>query len=335
MKEYFARICYNTLDWKRPSGFEGKGVSKNIYERENGFGHEEWLFDESKIIDGYHYAFLQPMGCFTYAGEIVDVHLYCRSLMSGKLYLGILHNVECITSKQYKDAYKIYVKNGWLKEMKSDITAIGGNTGALDNNNYPLFNIRFKLKDMDINLSNPRIISEDDPNTRSSRYRRYSKKGDIKFSNIPDKEKKQHKAVELKSEQKVQFNTDVRQVSYDPLHNKMQNAIKKILERTGKYKTVLIEKNSVDIIAVSLNGKKDYYELKTYAAKASIRAALGQILEYVHYPAEKNADRMIIVGPNKPDKYDVLYLQYLRDTYKLPVWYQRYSFENNSLSEMT
>ena len=107
MKEYFARICYNTLDWKRPSGFEGKGVSKNIYERENGFGHEEWLFDESKIIDGYHYAFLQPMGCFTYAGEIVDVHLYCRSLMSGKLYLGILHNVECITSKQYKDAYKI------------------------------------------------------------------------------------------------------------------------------------------------------------------------------------------------------------------------------------
>lgn len=334
MKECFARICYNTLEWKRPSGPEGKGVSKDNYEREHGFGHEEWLFDESKIIDGYHYAFLQPMGCFTYADEIIDVHLYCMSKTNGKLYLGILHNVECINNKQYKNAYKIYVKNGWLKEMRSDIKAIGGDVDALGSGNYPLFNIRFKLKDLDINLSNPRIISENDPNTRSSRYRRYSKKGDIIFCDTPDTKQKKHGTVEQKSEHNVQFNTDVRQVSYDPLHNKMQNAIKKNLESTSNYQSVSIEKNFVDIIAVSLNGKKDYYELKTYAAKASIRAALGQILEYVHYPARKNADRMIIVGLNKPDKYDVMYLQYLRDTYKIPVWYQRYSFDDNSLSEM-
>jgi len=334
MKEYFARICYNTLEWKRPSGFEGKGISKDNYEREYGYGHEEWLFDESKIIDGYHYAFLQPMGKFTYAGEIEDVHLYCRSLTSGKLYLGIIHNVECITKRQYTIAYNAYVKNGWLKEMKSDIKAVGGVASQLGQDEYPLFNIRFKLKDMDINLSNPRIISEDDPNTKSPRYRRYSKKGDIIFCDEPEKKQKQHGAMELKSEHRVQFNTDIRQVSYDPLHNKMQNAIKKILESTGEYQTVTIEKNSVDIIAVSLNGERDYYELKTYAAKASIRAALGQILEYVHYPAQKNADRMIIVGPNNPDKYDIKYLQYLRNTYNIPVWYQRYSFEDNSLSKM-
>ncbi len=332
MEEYFARICYNTSEWKRPSGLQGKDTNKDCYERKQGFGHEEWLFDESKIINGYHYSFLQPMGHFIYAGQIKDVHLFFYSKDFGKLYLGIIHNVECLTEKQAKDATKIYEKNGWLKEMKSDIIAIGGNATALDDNKYSLFNIRFKINDVDINLSNPRIISQDDPSTKATYYKLYHKKGDIIFSDVPDNKHSVHRGMLIKSEKTVVFNTDIRRTYYDPQHNKMQNAIKKILVMSGEYKDVVLEKNYVDITATQKNGKIDFYELKTAAAKASIREAIGQILEYAHYPNDKHADRLIIVGPNKPDKYDRMYLQYLRDTYKLPIWFRAFSFNKNSLS---
>ena len=94
------------------------------------------------------------------------------------------------------------------------------------------------------------------------------------------------------------------------------------------------KKNYVDIKGTLKTGKIDYYEIKTYAAKASIREAIGQILEYAHYPADKHADRLIIVGPNEPDKFDRMYLKYLRETYHLPIWFRSYSFEKNQLSDL-
>ena len=39
--EKIARICWNTHDWKRPSGSEGKSQSDGSYEKKIGFGHEE------------------------------------------------------------------------------------------------------------------------------------------------------------------------------------------------------------------------------------------------------------------------------------------------------
>ena len=40
MKEKIARLCWNTHDWKRPSGSEGKSLSENSYEKIVGFGIE-------------------------------------------------------------------------------------------------------------------------------------------------------------------------------------------------------------------------------------------------------------------------------------------------------
>ena len=39
--EKIARICWNSHNWKRPSGSEGKSASPDTYENEQGFGHEE------------------------------------------------------------------------------------------------------------------------------------------------------------------------------------------------------------------------------------------------------------------------------------------------------
>lgn len=52
-QEKIARICWNTHDWKRPSGSEGKSRTDTSYENRIGFGHEEWILDDTKIIDRY------------------------------------------------------------------------------------------------------------------------------------------------------------------------------------------------------------------------------------------------------------------------------------------
>ena len=53
--EKIARICWNTHDWKRPSGSEGKSRVDSSYEKSVGFGHEEWLLDDTRVMpDGYH-----------------------------------------------------------------------------------------------------------------------------------------------------------------------------------------------------------------------------------------------------------------------------------------
>ena len=143
-----------------------------------------------------------------------------------------------------------------------------------------------------MNLSNPRIISQNDPNTRAKYYKLYDKKGEFVFSDTPDtrntlktkseKNSPSHTvkrgATDAKSEKRVVFNTDFRKTSYDPRHNKMQNSIRDILAESGKYVSIDMEVNYVDITATTESGDVHFYEIKTSPAKASIREALGQII---------------------------------------------------------
>lgn len=334
MEEKIARICYNEFGWTRPSGRSGKGSMKNSYEYQNSFGHEEWLFDKTRILNGYHYGFLQAMNGFLYAGQTFDVHLFAYSKVFGKLYLGVIHSVECLDEDESQWALQEYIKRGWLEDMKEDISAIGGKPEALENDKYSTFNIRFKFSDVDVNLSNPRIISQEDPSTRAKYYKLYPKKGDFVFSPVADTSRNgfKRKATPAKSERHVTFNTDFKRTEYDPLHNKIQNAVKKILQGSGEYRIVRLEENFVDITAVTSGGETHFYEIKTSPAKRSIREAIGQVMEYAYYPDQKKADKLFIVAPEPADKYDLQYMRSIRERFGIPVWFRHYSFITKKLS---
>ena len=108
--EKVARICWNKYDWKRPSGTEGKSRGVDAFENLYGFGHEEWLLDDSKTIDGYHYAFLEPVNTkmLRHAGQTYDIHLFTFNPLKKKEYVGVPRNVECLDEKQAKAAYSYY-----------------------------------------------------------------------------------------------------------------------------------------------------------------------------------------------------------------------------------
>lgn len=116
-------------------------------------------------------------------------------------------------------------------------------------------------------------------------------------------------------------------------HNELSNVLKEYLLGNG-FNKVETDKDYVDIRAIDPQGKQIFYELKTATTvRVSIRQALGQLLEYNHYPIAKKADKLIIVTSSKPKNEDIQYLTGLRRIYNIPVYYQQFDMERKELSQ--
>lgn len=336
IEDRIARICWNTNEWQYPSGDEGKSSGKFAYEQIQHFGHEEWLFDRTKVIDGYHYGFLQPINSNCFRNKDFNIHLITFSKETGKLYLGIINNVHCLTEEEADKAYKAYKKNGWIKEMKEAVSVVGGNPKGLDTESIHVFNVRFKFEDVHVDFNSPRVLSDDDPNTKALYYQLMHIKAPFSFGSKikPDIKRKQTRGgVEHKSEKKVVNIREYKKYVYDPIHSIMQNGIKRFLDETGDYNKVLLEEDNVDVKARTNNGEWHFFEIKTSTARKCIREALGQILEYAHFPEENKASKLFIVGQTELSSEERKYLGYLRTRYGLPLWYRCYYHSTESLGK--
>jgi hypothetical protein len=152
-QRYTARICWNSNTWRFPSG-EAPHLETASYVVEAGFGHEEWLFNFAWLIDGFHYAFLQPVNRSfeNVTGKAIDVLLYTISPSSDRLYAGEISTCEVLRPVQAAAAVQIYQKRGWLKSMAEQVGGVGGKVENILNENKVtnLFNIRFRPDDADI-----------------------------------------------------------------------------------------------------------------------------------------------------------------------------------------
>jgi hypothetical protein len=105
-----------------------------------------------------------------------------------------------------------------------------------------------------------------------------------------------------------------------PRHKKLSNDFCKWLESEHKTKATQ-EQQRVDI-RFSLKGAAMLAELKIcfgVGTTRSIREALGQLLEYNHYPPRKVADDWLIVLDEEPSEADRRYILTLRDKRSMPV----------------
>ena len=293
--EKISRICYNDQGWLFPSGRKDKAVNKFSFEQINGFGYEEWLLDYSKLIDGYHYAFLQPLNGYHHAGKIYDIHLFFYTKSFGKVYVGCIKNAECIDDSEAKRALSIYKEKKWYDEMLTSIRNVGGDPNLLKSEKHNIFNIKFR------------------PITHVSK--RSGRLG-----------------TNRKSEKTVRGGVYER-ADYNPIHNEVQNKVEAILKLSGDYTDIRCEEDYVDIKATYKTGDTHFFEIKTNTARLSIREALGQILEYSDYPCVSNASKLIIISVKPLDSLDLKYMQHLRSKYHIPVWYRYFSFEDETLGD--
>lgn len=348
IEKRIARLTWNTNGWVKPSGPEGKSKNKDTHEGQFGYGHEEWLLDTSKLIDGYHYGFLEPIRKQqqAYVNKTYNVWLYTIDNISKKRYwVGEVNKVEVIDNSEAERVKDIYIQNEWHQEMKSQIIESEANAdGFSDWNGVDLFNIRFLPTDLKFNSDYYELPKENKIYEQS----RYS------FANYSEQLKP------IKAEKGFVFNSDseneeenndtpiIGTITYDRepkaievtyVHKAICDGIKaKFVEQLG-CENVSTENqagygnNRIDLV-VRDNDKYIFYEIKAYnSSRASIREALGQLLEYSYWVNKDNANKLVIVAQKVGDLNDSkIYIKHLRDKFRLPIYFQTFDLATKELS---
>jgi hypothetical protein len=344
-----SRLAWNANGWVLPSGRYGKSTSEDSHEAKYGYGHEEWLFDTSKIIDGYHYGFLEPIRKEqdTYANKTYNVWLYTINGVTKKRYwIGILKNVEVINGVLANNIKEIYTKKGWLQEMEEQIIASGANhSGFSDWKGIDLFNIRYKIENLDVN--DPYYeLSNNHPIYDQSRYVFMFYKDnfgvgsekDQAFIFIPPQDENQ--STDNNEPDRKTYIREAKAVEIEYLHRDIQKKLIKILKNKYGSKNVTPEHKvlgtkKVDIVAKVNDSSLIFYEIKAYnAVTINIREAIGQLFEYSYWPDKHNAKELIIITQKPPDFEEaVQYIQHIRKMFNIPLYYQWFDIQTNSLSE--
>lgn len=322
-ERYTARICWNGQGWRFPSG-EAPHLEKGTYVVDAGFGHEEWLFNFAWLVDGFHYAFLQPVNRHfkSVTGKTIDVLLYTISPSGTRFYTGEISNCEVLQRVQATEVLKIYKRRGWLKSMAEQVADVKGKSEYVlgESDATLLFNIRFRPEDADI-YDPQRIADQNDAVWMRQRYT-------LALAN--EKIERQWRNRKGKLTPPL-IRTITRKgtpgVTYDPVHKRLQADLLALLKgRYGKG-NVILESNYVDITVT--DGKRTILvEIKTEPSpRAAIREAIGQLLEYAYYGPKTGVGPvdLIVIAPGKLDKLADEYIQRLRTEFRLPISYCSHS----------
>jgi len=338
VEDKMARICWNEFNWQRPSGPNGKSKDKKSYELQTGYGHEEWLFDTEKIINSYHYGYLQQVKD-KYKGKIFSIFFYSiNSQTREKWWIGRIKEVEIISKDESSAIYDEYKKRGWINEMVSQLKIVGADSKAFSNvSSESFFNLKYKIDNLKLEDS-PLRVSNDDKSIKSYYYKFLNKESEPKLEVLVNEKFKfnpQHKTRRESS--KASYGK--RETDIDLFHNRMTDNSYKQLTKIYGEKNVGTDQDTglgsqVDLV---IKDKDSYifYEFKTSnSIRSCIRDALSQLLEYAYYPNQTRASKLIIVSQNKVNKEAQEYLCLLRNNFKIPIYYKYYNSDRNIVEDI-
>lgn len=352
MEKRIARLTWNTNGWVQPSGKIGKSTNKDSHEGQYGYGHEEWLFDNSKVVEGYRYGFLEPIRKQqqAYVGKNYNVWLYSIDGISKKRYfIGEIRNVEVISEDEADRIKDIYVYNGWFDEMETQIKSCGANNDGFSNwQGVDLFNIRFKISDIDYRGDYFELPKEN----MLYGYPRYtfahfkeemelsSKKRDFKFISHPSVDD-----IEDDSEWpdlKGTYEREPKTIEVEYLHRIISKKLQKILASKYGAENVTAElpagygNNKIDMV-VRNSDEYIFYEIKTYnSSRTSVREALGQLIEYSCWTDKSYAHKLVIVMQSLADNKEVeAYIRHLRKCFNIPLYLMSYDVKSDNFSDIT
>lgn len=337
-EEKVARVCWNTNGWTKPSGKNGKSKNKKLFEFFRGYGHEEWLLDTSKLINGWHYGYMQPIGKNRekYIGKKFNISLYTiNGKTKERWWIGRIRDVVITTPKESTEIYKIYKKNGWFEEMRSQLKAVGVPTTGFPHMGGKYFaSIKYNLGALEL-LNQPLRFSFGDPAVGSNYYVLLNKIGTPRFL-VPHEFSFSagHKSREKNSLSNHQEQT----TTNDLIQNSIQDCMYEQLSKAFGKKNVGSEQRTangskVDLV-VKIGNSFRFYELKTGKSdRYCIRQSLAQLLEYAYYAEPISIEKLIIVSINRITSESRRYLKVIRAKFRIPIYYQVFDYERKRLLE--
>jgi len=341
--EKVSKICWNENSWTKPSGLHGKSKDKKSHERKHGYGHEEWLFDFDKLLDGYHYSFLQSIGKYRdkYIGEIYDISLYSTnsSEKNQHYWIADINDVEVLTREQESTAIEQYRRSGWIDELVAHLAAhdVSTNTfmGLVDEND--LFNIRFRPENVSWYSSMP-VPFKPDEKISHTRYTLLNRESYSPPTELIDELVFSGKTeLDIESAGVKRSYNGKGTVQCSQLHRKIQNSLVKYLNGEHPGKLVELEVSYgrgtyIDLVVVLSKTNKHFYEVKTYpSARISIREAVGQLLEYSYYPKKVRAKKLVVVSQAPVTKADRQYILMLNKKFDIPISYIQFDHEHSEI----
>lgn len=131
---------------------------------------------------------------------------------------------------------------------------------------------------------------------------------------------------------------DSQAIEVNLYHNALQHALYEELVKKYGFEQVGTEFDSgngtrVDVV-VKVGGEFQYFEIKTeYSAKACLRQAIGQLLEYSFWPGATAPNKIVVAGPAPLDRSALAYIAELRKRFKLPLEYVKIAAFNECSTE--
>ena len=340
-----ARITWNTNGWVKPSGLTGKSTNPS-FENENGFGHEEWLFDGDKVIDGYKYGFLEPIHKYrsNYEGKLFDIVLYTRDAESTKSYwVANLKDVEVLLPEESEKILAHYKNEGWYDEMKADLYYLNLNSSQLDtwinDGAAQLFNVKFKASQLN-EIPAELIHILDDSEIPSNRYTLMDVPSGLE-EKINQSVKTGFSFEDSGSEEadlgtKSKRTGRKREIELELKHNILQTKFLKYLQNKYGKSIVKRECTAYGALRIDVTRKTKtgyiFYEIKTYnSLRTSIREGVGQLLEYCLYPNVNEAESIVLVSHVAHSVEVKNYLNHLKNFIKLPFSYIHFDIEQEKI----
>jgi hypothetical protein len=162
----WTRLTPNANGWVKPSGRFGKCHTQRLFEGWNGFGFEEWLFNQEHCVDGWQFGYLQAFKepaqgglCFPVLDLItrvcctVDALERCNdhspSISDGFYSVARITEVRSLTDAEAAAVVDYAGAQGWLDRMRSELAADQRKTfnDHLQKASRNIFNVMFKRED--------------------------------------------------------------------------------------------------------------------------------------------------------------------------------------------
>ena len=217
--------------------------------------------------------------------------------------------------------------------MRSDVEQVGGARVVLEEPEpEDIANIRFRPENVEIFDPRQRVVGN--PMHRIARRPRFYHPFDWidEFPEI-DAQPPQRDEGDPRRSEKERTRAAQEGSTVDPRHVRLQNRLyNQLCEKHGRA-NVYYERNFVDLTLEEPAGCT-FFEIKMEpTVKGCVRLAMGQLLEYAHYPKGSRARHLVVIGDAPPTENDRSYMGLLRKKYRLPIYYSRVLWESNELSQ--
>ena len=299
--------------WK--NGFSTTNGSSKKIAKSTGYGYLTAISANRRGYEGDYFSaglFTRHDGFWLLVAEITDI------------YVPRLDELQ--------NAFDWMRKRGWIDQMREDIRTVNGQPDEFENNlDNAAWSINIRFKPSDVTIRDPKHIIN-----VGRRYQySYAYNLDGNPYSVIDDGSQTDDQDDPRRDERRRKRAAQRATTIDPRHVRLQNQLFSVLRERHGNDAVRYEEAHVDLKVAGQEGCA-FYEIKTdVTAKQCIRNVLGQLLEYSSYPAERRAQKLVVVGDAPATDGDRSCLRYLREQYSLPINYARFNWAKKDLESET